>query len=263
MHVALTTQGEDKEKNNDSFWFLKASKNGINSTLGKAWKWVSRQNDTLYSIDNCTNDANRQTDLAKLKYDRLGKGENIDVSEVKKTLQDVPETVTGAMKAAVSVDLAFIETVMILPKKPTFFNKIGFGKTNTPKVGKVVIETGAKYGQMETNAANVFGKNGYDVTIRVTANDKGIKGVQTSDFIVETFGKVELYSPVTDDITNITREIVKKKGQANILAVTLKTDSIAVRQEIVNRVFGKPEAKSITRLLFIVEDKVFSYTRLK
>ena len=80
---------------------------------------------------------------------------------------------------------------------------------------------------------------------------------------METLGKVELYSPETQSIDNIIRTLVKKKSQSNILAINLEIDSIAVRQEIANRLFGRPEANSIKQLLFIVGDKVFSYTRLK
>jgi len=275
LYVALRTTGEGGNQNNNTEnlgdrvpWWLNANKNGINYIVyDKIGKWAVSWVPGLYSISNATTEAGLQSELQKSHIRKLASGENISAQGLTNA-KKAPESITNAVENFAYIDLAFVETALFLPAPRTLWNKLTFSTPTTPKTGKITIEAGATIDQAEMLAAEVFSKNGFDVTKRVTASQQRIHGVQTSDFIVETFGKVELYSPrsvnfTEKEITNITREIVKKKGQANIVAVQLNTDSVAIRQGIANRVFNKPEADSITRILFIIDDKIFSYTRLK
>ena len=243
-------------------WY-NASENGLNDTLWSGWKWVSKQNGTLYSIDHCTIDIERDVAFSAKKQDKLSRGESIDVKEVLNS-RKAPETATGAIQTLVNTNLLFTETSLFLATPKSFWGQLFSREKTYIKPGTITIEEGAKPTNFtEELAATAFAKNGYNVIRRKTANDSGFRGVQTSDFIVEQLGKVEVYTPETVSIKNITDTIASKKDQASIIAVYIDKNPVVGnnKSEIAARVFGKPEAKPIQQIIFIQGDDLFSYTR--
>jgi filamentous hemagglutinin len=126
-----------------------------------------------------------------------------------------------------------------------------FGNSNLPAVrqGKVTYEPLAKPDTNELRAGKKFAEQGYDVTYRGTASDRGIQNLRTSDLYVNGIGQVDVYTPRTTNIKNIISSIEKKDSQAS--SVLLQINLVGKNMNtIASRVWGKPNVKNINTIFF-------------
>lgn len=75
------------------------------------------------------------------------------------------------------------------------------------------------------------------------------KNVRTADMYVKILGQIDVYTPKTNNIDNILRNIADKAKQGNGVLVQ-KDLSFSQMQNLANRLWGKPEAKNMNVLLF-------------
>ncbi|SCC32967.1 CdiA C-terminal domain-containing protein [Gilliamella intestini] len=125
------------------------------------------------------------------------------------------------------------------------------GNSNLPAVrqGKVTYEPLAKPDANELRAGQKFAEQGYDVTYRATASDRGVPNLRTSDLYVNGIGRVDVYTPRTTNMKNIISSIEKKDSQASsvLLQINLVGKNI---NTIASRVWGKPNVKNINTIFF-------------
>jgi hypothetical protein len=114
---------------------------------------------------------------------------------------------------------------------------------------RVVIEEGARPDANELRAAQGLADIGYTPTLRATANDMGTQGVRTADLTLQNGQRVDVYTPTTTSIRNISENIAKKKDQAPIVMVQSSLPSSQL-ESIAARVFGKPNAQPIHTIIF-------------
>ena len=126
------------------------------------------------------------------------------------------------------------------------------GTPNLPvaRKGKVTYEPLAKPDANELRAGQKFADQGYDVTYRATASDKGISGTRTSDLHVKGIGKVDVYTPKpTTKVDRILSSIEKKSNQAGGVIVQMDLSGKEM-QSMASRLWGKPNAQNIKTLFF-------------
>lgn len=83
-----------------------------------------------------------------------------------------------------------------------------------------------------------------------TANSQGINGVRTADLFIDGVGQVDVYAPQSGTSLNaITRAVEAKAGQANGVFVQANM-SQSDMASIAARIWGKPNANSLTTLFF-------------
>ena len=108
----------------------------------------------------------------------------------------------------------------------------------------------AKPDANELRAGQKFADQGYVVTYRATASDKGISGTRTSDLHVNGIGKVDVYTPKpTTKVDRILSSIEKKSDQAGGVIVQMDLSG-KERQSMDSRLWGKPNAQNIKTLFF-------------
>ena len=107
----------------------------------------------------------------------------------------------------------------------------------------------AKPDANELRAGQKFADQGYDVTYRATASDKGISGTRTSDLHVNGIGKVDVYTPKVKEIDKILTGIEKKNKQTTAVLTQIDLSGKDM-QQIANRTWGKPSANNINTLFF-------------
>ena len=108
----------------------------------------------------------------------------------------------------------------------------------------------AKPDANELRAGQKFADQGYDVTYRATASDKGISGARTSDLHIDGIGKIDVYTPKpTTKVDRILSSIEKKSDQAGGVIVQMDLSGKEM-QSMASRLWGKPNAQNIKTLFF-------------
>ena len=116
--------------------------------------------------------------------------------------------------------------------------------------GRIHILEGAIPDANELRAGLGVAGEGYDVIYLPELNCKGIQGERTADMLVGKIGKIDVYTPETDTVTKLLRNLERKNNQA--IGALIQTDLPAL--EIANRAWGKPQLRNF-QTIFVQDSK--------
>ena len=102
---------------------------------------------------------------------------------------------------------------------------------------------------------------GYNVLFLEELSKRGIQDTRTGDMLVQELGYVEIYTPITLNLSRIISQIEKKSKQAPSILVQFEL-SVTEMSSVAERMWSKRSAKSLGTLYFMRSDgSIYRFNR--